>query len=71
MNFSGVAFFGACAVQAFWPAAKTLAQAEFISAEHEKKRGPRPTESRVGNHADNPFNNRCDELAVAESRKYK
>ena len=23
-----------CAVQAFWPAAKTLAQAEFISAEH-------------------------------------
>ena len=23
-----------CAVQAFWPEAKTLAQAEFISAEH-------------------------------------
>ena len=25
----------------------------------------------VKGHADNPFNNRCDELAVAESRKYK
>ncbi|MCI5929105.1 MAG: hypothetical protein MRZ73_11335 [Pseudoflavonifractor capillosus] len=22
-------------------------------------------------HASNPYNNRCDELAVAESRKYK
>ena len=25
----------------------------------------------VKGHADNPYNNRCDELAVAESRKYK
>ena len=25
----------------------------------------------VKGHADNPFNNRCDELAVTESRKYK
>ena len=25
----------------------------------------------VKGHADNPHNNRCDELAVAESRKYK
>ena len=32
--------------------------------------GPRPT-SRAGDYADNPYNNRCDELAVAESRKYK
>ena len=26
---------------------------------------------RVKGHASNPYNNRCDELAVAESRKYK
>lgn len=25
----------------------------------------------VKGHAENPYNNRCDELAVAESRKYK
>ncbi len=25
----------------------------------------------VKGHASNPYNNRCDELAVAESRKYK
>ena len=25
----------------------------------------------VKGHAENPFNNRCDELAVAESQKYK
>lgn len=25
----------------------------------------------VKGHAENPFNNRCDELAVAESRKYR
>lgn len=25
----------------------------------------------VKGHADNPHNNRCDELAVGESRKYK
>ena len=25
----------------------------------------------VKGHAENPFNNRCDELAVAESRKFK
>lgn len=25
----------------------------------------------VKGHADNPYNNRCDEMAVAESRKYK
>ena len=25
----------------------------------------------VKGHADNPFNNRCDELAVAESRKFR
>jgi ribonuclease HI len=25
----------------------------------------------VKGHAENPFNNRCDQLAVAESRKYK
>ena len=25
----------------------------------------------VKGHADNPYNNRCDELAVAESRKFK
>lgn len=25
----------------------------------------------VKGHADNPYNNRCDELAVAESQKYK
>lgn len=25
----------------------------------------------VKGHAENPFNNRCDELAVAESKKYK
>ena len=36
-----------------------------------KKTGPPPGPCRVGNHADNPNNNRCDELAVAESRKYK
>ncbi len=32
---------------------------------------PPAGKSRVGNHADNEFNNRCDELAVAESKKYK
>ena len=31
-----------CAVQAFWPKAKTLAQAEFTSAEHLKSTGWRP-----------------------------
>ena len=25
----------------------------------------------VKGHAENPFNNRCDEMAVAESRKFK
>ena len=25
----------------------------------------------VKGHADNPYNNRCDEMAVAQSRKYK
>ena len=25
----------------------------------------------VKGHADNPYNNRCDELAVAQSQKYK
>ncbi len=30
-----------------------------------------PGGSRVGVHADNPNNNRCDELAVAESRRFK
>ena len=27
--------------------------------------------TRVKGHASNPYNNRCDELAVAESQKYK
>ena len=27
--------------------------------------------TRVKSHASNPYNNRCDELAVAESQKYK
>ena len=48
-----------------------MAQAELISAEHMKRWGSLPGKSRVGDHADNPNNNRCDELAVAESRKYK
>ena len=25
----------------------------------------------VKGHAENPYNNRCDELAVAESKKYR
>ena len=25
----------------------------------------------VKGHAENPYNNRCDELAVAESRRFK
>ena len=28
-------------------------------------------QGRVGNHAENEYNNRCDELAVTESQKYK
>ena len=27
--------------------------------------------TRVKGHASNPYNNRCDELAVAESKKFK
>ena len=27
--------------------------------------------TRVKGHAENPYNNRCDELAVAQSQKYK
>ncbi len=37
----------------------------------EQKEGSRCAHGAVGNHAENEFNNRCDELAVAESQKYK
>ena len=52
-------------------ASKTSAEAEFSSAEHGDGPGPPPGGSRVGNHAENEYNNRCDQLAVAESQKYK
>ena len=34
-------------------------------------RGPHRTKVLWGNHAENEYNNRCDQLAVAESQKYK
>ena len=61
---------GACAVQAFCHR-QNLGEAEFSSAEHGDGPGPPPGGSRVGNHAKNEYNNRCDQLAVAESQKYK
>ena len=51
---------------------KTLAQGEFSSPEQEKKGVPTgPGPWGVKGHADNPYNNRCDELAVSEWQKLK
>ncbi len=56
-------FAGACAGE--------FAQGELCPPEHHKGRAPPHGVSRVGNHAENEFNNRCDELAVMESLKFK
>ena len=60
---------GACAVQAFCRR-QNLGEAEFSSAGQNQMRGP-VRQNRMGNHAENAYNNRCDQLAVAESQKFK
>ena len=62
-----MAFLAACGVQAFCEAKPW--KAELCFADGIMDRGPRRT-CPVGNHAENEFNNRCDELAVLESHKF-
>ena len=53
---------------------KTLAQGQFIcpgANEMNGVPGPWNTDWGVKGHADNPYNNRCDEMAVAEWQKRK
>ena len=52
---------------------KPWRKAEFISAAQVKSRGV-PTGLApwgIKGHAENPYNNRCDEMAVAEWKKLK
>ena len=58
-----------CGVQAFCRR-QNLGSAEFTSAEADQIGAP-VRQGRMGNHAENPYNNRCDQMAVAESQKYK
>jgi len=55
------------------PKEKPWRKAEFISAAQVKSRGV-PTGLApwgIKGHAENPYNNRCDEMAVAEWKKLK
>ena len=54
-----------------FPKEKPWRKAEFISAAQVKSRGV-PTGLApwgIKGHAENPYNNRCDEMAVAEWKK--
>ena len=48
-----------------------FAEGRVSRPEHYNKPGPPQGRGPVGNHAENEFNNRCDEMAVAESMKFK
>lgn len=54
-------------------AKQNLDAGRIHSARADKIKQNSGTACRAGNkgHAENEYNNRCDELAVAESRKYK
>nr|WP_325298180.1 hypothetical protein [uncultured Dysosmobacter sp.] len=50
---------------------KILAQGGFIPPEANEMKGLPSGKAGWETHAENEFNNRCDQLAVAESQKYK
>ena len=53
------------------PAQQDLGADGFCLAAQVKYGVPAGTEFLWGIHAENEYNHRCDELAVAESRKFK
>ena len=53
------------------PAQQDLGAGGLCLAAQVKYGAPTGTEFLWGMHAENEYNNRCDELAVAESRKFR